>query len=509
MFMNISLLKNQEKYANTISFYSTLFGSISVGLGFLLLFNNQFVNMTLLTCVLVTIAARVLEKKTAWFANISKFIYMIVFSVAPFASFYLLETAGAFGVPSIAYCFTYIFIANMYYNSKIVWLYSGTTILIYTLAILIFPKQFFEGPGKSPIAWVTFGTAFLISGLVSVILSKRSKKMILDIENQKNESEKLTQLLNQSINDAFVNSENLYNVAKNLTEAISGFNESSEQTMSSIINIAKSTSLQHDLTVKSYDHVSSISNKLMNISESISTVSGYAKDCSNLTSEGNQIISSAIEQIELINTNAVRLTNAINLLAEKSAEIGQITAMISSIAQQTNMLSVNASIEAAKAGEVGKGFSVVASEIRSLAEQSKNATEKINALIHQVQSEIEHTTSITNESNHSVSEGIDIIKSAGEIFGRIHASVSEISTYSNTVSESVQNIYSNSQDVVLSISDIKQASEEISQFSTRVAAASEHQNARLGDIHSIAEKLYHMSSQLKDSMNLSSSKQLN
>lgn len=328
--------------------------------------------------------------------------------------------------------------------------------------------------------------------------------MILDIESKKNESEKLSELLNKSISEASVSSENLNDVAKNLSEAINGFNETSEQTMSSIINIAEGTSLQHELTTKCYDIVNDISNRLMNISERISTVSVYASDCSGMTSEGNLIISSAVEQIELINANANKLTNAINLLAENSAEIGQITEMISAIAKQTNLLSLNASIEATRAGEAGKGFSVVASEIRSLAEQSKNATEKINNLVKQVQSEIENTASITNESNRSVNEGIGIIKSAGEIFGKIHSSVSEISSYSNTVSENVQNIYNNSQNVVISISDIKQASEEISKASMGVAAASEQQNATLRDINSIAEKLYLMSSQLKDSIKVSS-----
>lgn len=128
-------------------------------------------------------------------------------------------------------------------------------------------------------------------------------------------------------------------------------------------------------------------------------------------------------------------------------------------------------------------------------------------MINQVQSEIENTASITNESNHSVNEGIGIIKSAGEIFGKIHSSVNEISSYSDSVSENIQNINSNSREVVLSISDIKQASEEISKSSAGVAAASEQQNATLGEINTIIEKLYHMSSQLNDSIKLSSPQQ--
>jgi methyl-accepting chemotaxis protein len=507
--MSNSVLKKQEKFANTISFYSTLACCICVGLCFSILIKNNLINALFLICIIITAAARVLEKKIDWFANVSKIIYMIIFSIAPPAVFYMLESAGSFGLPSIAFSFAYIFVANMYYNHRIVWLYSGTTILIYNIAIFAFPNEFFTGPGKNLISWISFGIAFIVSVFVSTILSRRSRKMVLDIDNKKNESEKLTELLNQSISDASIRSENLYRVAKNLSDVINEFNKASDQTMASIISIAEGSSMQHELTAKSFDVVSDISNKLMSVAESISNVSAYARDCSGMTSEGNLIISSAIEQIELIDTNATRLTNAMKLLAEKSAEIGQITAMISTIAQQTNLLSLNASIEAARAGEAGKGFSVVASEIRSLADQSRNATVKINNLINQVQIEIENTAAITNESNHSVNEGIGIIKSAGEIFGKIYTSVNEISSYSNTVSENVQDLYNNSQNVVLSISEIKQASKEISKSSADVAAVSKQQNATLEEINSIAGKLYHMSTELKNSIKLSSPQQAN
>jgi len=501
--MDHSIFKKQEEFANSVSFYSTLSCCIGVGLSFLLLHSNKVVNTVLLICIIITLAARVLEKKTKWFSNKSKFVYLILFSFAPPAVFYIMELVGRFGTPSIAFSFAYIFVASLYYNSKIVLLYSGITLSVYVSAIFIFPKEFFTGPSKNLVGWIAFGIAFLISACISAIMSSRSKKMILDIENKKNESEKLTGLLNKSMNDAADSSENLYIAAKNLSGSITEANKASEQIMASIINIAEGASRQSDLTTESYNVVSDISDKLMNIAERISTVSMYAKDCSSMTSEGNQVIASAIKQIELISTYAAKLTNAISLLGENSAEIGQITAMIGSIAQRTNLLSLNASIEAARAGEAGRGFSVVASDIRALAEQSRNATVKINNLIAQVQNEIENTASITDESNRSVDEGIGIIRSAGEIFGKILSSVNEISEYSNSVSENVQIIYNNSRNVVLSIGETKQASGAISALSQEVAAASEQQNATLEEINSIAEELYRMSSKLKDSIKLS------
>lgn len=500
-----SILKKQEIFANTVSFYSTLISCIAVGFSFYFLENQVIVSTLFLICSVLTLTARLLGKAISSLSNLSKYINLIIFSFVPPAVFYTLQVTGRFGMPAIGFSFVYIFIACLYYQSRIVYLYSGVTILLYTGAIIIFTDQFFGGKELTIVTWITFALSFIICTYISTMLSSRSKKMILDVERKKNESESLSDLLNQSITNITDSSDEVYHVAKNLSEGITEVNKAAEHTMESIIRIAESTTLQYDLTTEAYNIILGISNELMNIAERILDVSVYAKDCSKLTNEGNNIITSAIKQIKVIDTNSSILTNAINILADKSSEIGQITAMISSIAEQTNLLSLNASIEAARAGEAGKGFSVVASEIRSLAEQSKNAIVKIDNLISEVQNEINNTITITNESNHSVNEGIGIITSAGEIFGKILSSVNEITRYSDSASENVQDIYKTSQNVVSSISKTNKASEEISKASQSVAAASEEVNASLEEINAIADKLFNMSSNLKKSIDATSS----
>lgn len=506
--MEQSIIKRQENFANSVSFYSALISCIGVGTTFILS-KMYLVTIIFAICIIVVLLAKTLEKKIDLFSSISKFIYLLVFAFVPISVYYMIEASGSFGVPSIAFSFMCLFIVNLYYSPKIVLSYSGFTIILYLCAILFFPNEFWGGRGKNAIGWITFGLAFIISAYISTLLAKRLRKMIVEIETKKRESEALSDILKKSIDDMTDSSKTIFDVAKNLTSNISEVQKVSENTMQSIINIAERTSLQFNLTTDSFNVISDISNKLMSITEQISTVSSNAQDCSNMTNNGNNVIRDAIRQIELISENSLKLTNAINLLDKKSSEIGQITAMIKSIAEQTNLLSLNASIEAARAGEAGKGFSVVASEIRNLAEQSKNSIVQINNLIDEVQGEIKNTTSITNESNVSVNEGISIITSAGEIFGQILSSVNEISNYSNTVSENVKSIYNNSQDVVLSISKTKEASEEISKASQEVAATSEQENATLQEISSIAETLYKMSSKLNNLIQLSSSVQNN
>ncbi|QNU66102.1 hypothetical protein EHE19_014615 [Ruminiclostridium herbifermentans] len=331
--------------------------------------------------------------------------------------------------------------------------------------------------------------------------------MIIDIENKKNESESLTNLLNKSITDIAESSETISKIAKNLNDGLTEANKATEHTMTSIINIAESTSSQRDLTTEAYNLVIDISDKIMEILERIKTVSSHSQDCLDFTNNGNNTIRSAISQIELINSNSSKLSNAMDILEKKSTEIGEITAIINSIAEKTNLLSLNASIEAARAGESGKGFSIIASEIRILAEQSKDSIININKIIEEVQNEVKNTTCITNESNNSVNEGIEIITKAGEIFGKILTSVNEISSYTNSVSKNVNDIYKNSHDVVLSISKTKKASESISKASQDVAAAAQQENATLEEISTIAETLYNMSAKLNNLVHLATPKQ--
>lgn len=507
--MSQSVLKNQEIFTNKVAFYSTLVSSVAVGLCMFLLTKTYTVSLMFLFFSVITVITKVLGVYNNKINDASKYIYLIVFAIAPPTIMYMLESLGKFGVTSITFSFAYLFVALMYYDSKIVISYSTTTLFIYILAIIFFHNEFYDDVTKNIASWIALAIAFLLCTFVSVLQSNRSRNLILNMERKEKESESLTVLLNKSINDASDSSKSIYKVAKELSTGISEANKTSEYAMTSIVNIVQSTSLQRDLTANSFEVINDISNKLMKISENIMTVSEYARDCSQMTNNGDKIITSAIQQIDIISNNSSKLTGAMKVLEDKSAEIGQITSMIDTIAAQTNLLSLNASIEAARAGEAGKGFAVVASEIRKLAEQSKNSITQINELIAEVQNEIRHTIAMTNESNHSVNEGMIIIQSAGEVFGEILTSVDKISSYSDSVSTSVQNIYDNSQAVVQSISKTKEASETIFAASEEVAATSRQENATLEEINAIAETLFEMSSQLRNSIVLPSHQELN
>jgi len=177
--MQKSIFKKQEEFANTISFYSALAGCIGVGAGFMLLLKKASgFTYLMLACAVISIAGRIIEKKSERLGGISKYIYLVLFAIAPPAGYYMVETVGRSGLPGLAFSFVYIFVANMYYNYRIVVSYSAITLLVYASAFAVFPDQFYDAAakGKNAIAWLTLGIAFLISVYISFILQNGREK---------------------------------------------------------------------------------------------------------------------------------------------------------------------------------------------------------------------------------------------------------------------------------------------------------------------------------------------
>ena len=122
-------------------------------------------------------------------------------------------------------------------------------------------------------------------------------------------------------------------------------------------------------------------------------------------------------------------------LSEQTGQIGLVSDLVGNLANQTNMLALNASVEAVRAGEQGKGFSVVAGEIRKLADQSKQSAEKINNLVREIQASINSSVMVTDEGTKRASEGIRLAQETAQTF--------------NGLADAVNNVFLNSQQISL------------------------------------------------------------
>ncbi|MBX7153007.1 methyl-accepting chemotaxis protein [bacterium] len=153
----------------------------------------------------------------------------------------------------------------------------------------------------------------------------------------------------------------------------------------------------------------------------------------DVTSKGKSAVDGTIEEMNEIRRRVERIAEQILDLSEKTQQIGVITTTVNDIAEQTNMLALNAAIEASKAGEFGKGFGVVALEVRKLAEKSKEASLRIRDLITQIQNATNSTVMATEEGSKRVDIGVEKIRDAGRLMDESIQSLEENVGYAQQI----------------------------------------------------------------------------
>jgi methyl-accepting chemotaxis protein len=189
---------------------------------------------------------------------------------------------------------------------------------------------------------------------------------------------------------------------------------------------------------------------------------------------GRSSVSQTIEGIKKINQQMELIADSVVKLSDQNRSIGEITSTVNDIADQTNLLAVNAAIEAAKAGEHGRGFAVVAQEIRSLAEQSKQATSQVKAILNDIQKAINQAVIATEQGTKAVEAGSHRALHSGETIEQLADGVDEAVQSVIQISNSSQQQMAGMDQIVPAMENIKQASEQnaIGMKQTQMAAQS-------------------------------------
>ena len=225
------------------------------------------------------------------------------------------------------------------------------------------------------------------------------------------------------------------------------------------------------------------------IAEAAQNLNGKALDTQTIAQEGEKTLQTVEKQMEVIQDSSYETSKRIEQLSLQSSEIGEIIKVITDITEQTNLLALNAAIEAARAGEHGKGFAVVADEVRKLAEQSKESASKIVGLTTSIQQETKEVEKAVNVTVQNVEEGVTFIQNAQVSFDQIMSAIQDITTQIENVSASTQEISASTEEVAASISEMASASTTAAKQSEMIAASIEEQTATIQEINAVAKSL--------------------
>ncbi|MBR6343339.1 MAG: methyl-accepting chemotaxis protein, partial [Selenomonadaceae bacterium] len=212
--------------------------------------------------------------------------------------------------------------------------------------------------------------------------------------------------------------------------------------------------------------------------------------------DGRTSIQKIVASMETINESATKVQASISELARRSDEISNIVDLITGIAAQTNLLALNAAIEAARAGEQGKGFAVVADEVRKLAEESANSSQQIAALVARIQDEMNGAVEASRQSTESVASSIESVHEADGIFESIRLSIEALAGGIAEVSNNIGDISSGVQGMQKNADDISSISKENANRTQAVSATTEEQSASNQEIAAATRSLSELAEQL-------------
>lgn len=367
---------------------------------------------------------------------------------------------------------------------------------------------------------ITLVMALLAVGL-SLLLSKgisNNIKRLKDVFANASNGD-LTVSITATTKDEFKDLAESFNLMiKNISELINSVTKSSETvsyTSTSLANMSEEVTASITEVSKAIEEVSlgateqaqnaqkgasemdDLSTRLDKINTSSKEMDKISKDTKELSSEGLSMIDTLMEKSDKAKIATKSVNDVIRAMNESAKQINIISETISDITSQTNLLSLNASIESARAGEAGKGFAVVAEEIRTLAEESQSSTEKIKEIIAAIQKKSETAVNAINSTEVAVNDQYLAVNKTQEIFSNILKSIEIMITKVDEVKMYIVDINDKKQSTVAEIENISSISEQTASASQEVTASTEEITATMEDFTQHSNKLQTLAKQLE------------
>jgi len=288
--------------------------------------------------------------------------------------------------------------------------------------------------------------------------------------------------------------------ANQLKESSSQSAVASGQVADSIVNVAGACSEQFTEVETAGERTGELNNHMEGFAKSVVRTVAAVEQTKNNADEGERKVTEAVKQMRLVEDTVSDSAKVIRELGQESDKIGAIVDAISQIAEQTNLLALNAAIEAARAGEHGRGFAVVADEVRKLAEQSSTSAGEIAALISTIQDKAGQAVQVMEDGVVQVQNGAEAVNGAGASFHEIAGMVSQVAKESEEMERVIKALTSNTADISQAIEKISAMSRNVASEAETVSAATQEQTATMHEIANASQTLSEMAKTLEDSV---------
>jgi len=307
----------------------------------------------------------------------------------------------------------------------------------------------------------------------------------------------MAQNLQQIVTQVSRSAEQVAAASEQLTASADQSAMAAGQVAETITSVAAGAYSQGATVEHAVDVVQEMARAIGHIAGNSSTVSARSAETSRAATAGNQAMQQATDQMQAINRSVSQSAEVVGKLGESSKQIGEIVDVISGIAGQTNLLALNAAIEAARAGEQGRGFAVVADEVRKLAEQSHEAAQKIAHIVREIQTETTSVVTVMQQGTIDVTRGSEVIVSTGERFTAIVSLVEQLNSEIQEISAASEQLSASSEDVVKSVDTVKHLADETAANTQTISAAAEEQSASMEEIAASSQALSRLADELQ------------
>ncbi|GKV67123.1 MULTISPECIES: methyl-accepting chemotaxis protein [unclassified Sporosarcina] len=292
--------------------------------------------------------------------------------------------------------------------------------------------------------------------------------------------------------------------SEELTQSANEVKAGTEQIATTMEDLAHGTESQADNASSLSSNMESFVLKVAGANESGRFIQQSSDEILGMTVEGSELMNSSSKQMGLIDKMVHEAVLKVEGLDQHTQQISELVSVIQDIAAQTNLLALNAAIEAARAGEHGKGFAVVADEVRKLAEQSSASVTTITDIVRRIQSESSMVTDSLQMGYKEVEEGTGQIERTGETFQKINEAVTAMTERIRGMAQDLQAISTNSEEMSSSIEEIAAITEESAAGVQETSASSEQASSAMeevakssGDLAALAEELNNLVRQFK------------